>query len=110
MSSRISIYYKESLLAEGELDKDVILTDGNYYFNPEAVKLEHFQRTDRKYTCPYKGNCDYVDLIDPETKEVITEGTSWIYDNPKPGWEKITGKYGFYTFDRGDVVVKEENN
>ena len=40
---------------------EVIGYEGNLYFQPEAVNQAALRVTDRTYTCPYKGTCNWVD-------------------------------------------------
>ena len=53
-----------------------------------------------EYVCPYKGRCFYVDYVSGETR---VPRVAWVYDDVKPGWEHIRGKYGFYA---GETAAK----
>lgn len=105
----IPIYADEELafVASGELGegKAFIETDGNYYADPSCVELNRLSKTDRTYNCPYKGMCYYWDLID-ENGEVLVTDFAWVYETPKAGWEHIDGKFGFYTYDNQNYLVK----
>ncbi len=89
-----------SILAEAEvMGAGVITYEGNLYFSPEAVKSDSLRKTDRTYTCPYKGTCDWVDYVGPEG--TIVKDVAWVYSQPKPGHEAIKGRFGFYAGSRG---------
>ena len=69
--------------------------EGNWYIDAAAVSKK-LQMSSHDYTCPYKGKCYYADYYD-EPRRVID--VAWVYGDPKPGWEHIKGKYGFYAGD-----------
>lgn len=74
--------------------------EGNWYVDPAAVDTAHLQLTDHEYVCPYKGRCHYVDFVDGAKR---VSRVAWVYDETKPGWEHIKGKYGFYA---GETAAK----
>ena len=86
-------------LAAAEIETDAVPYEGNLYFDPGAVNLEVLRRTERTYTCPYKGTCHWVDFVGPDGRTV--RDVAWIYQAPKPGHEVIQGRYGFYAGTRG---------
>ena len=55
--------------------------------------------TERTYTCPYKGTCNWVDSSGP-TGGVVSD-VAWLYPRVKPGHEVIAGPFGFYAGSRG---------
>ena len=67
--------------------------EGNWYVDPSAVRTDVLQMTQHEYTCPYKGRCHYVDFADGSERQ---QRVAWVYDDVKPGWEHIRGKYAFY--------------
>lgn len=74
--------------------------EGNWYVDPSAVDQKVLRLTEHEYHCPYKGRCFYVDYDDGMRRVMRV---AWVYDDPKPGWEHIKGKYGFYS---GAVAAK----
>ena len=99
--SSIAIKEKASdaLLARAEEGEHVFKFEGNWYFDPRAVEQGHLVTTDRTYTCPMKGTCNWVDFIGPEGQTV--KDVAWVYPHPKAGHEKIAGRYGFYAGAKG---------
>jgi uncharacterized protein (DUF427 family) len=75
--------------------------EGHWYFAPDAVDMSHLRVTERTYTCPYKGVCQWVDLESPHGR---ARNIGWVYLNPKPGYEFIRGQFGFYEHDTAGTV------
>ena len=99
----MSIVIRESksgtVLAEGQEGAEVVSYEGNLYFAPEAVNNGVLQVTERTYTCPYKGTCNWVDYVG--TDGATVRDVAWVYARVKPGHEPIEGRYGFYATSRG---------
>lgn len=94
---RVKIIEKSTgaVLADGG-DGQVQEVEGNWYFDASAVSNK-LQISSHDYTCSYKGTCYYADLVD-EPRRIAD--VAWVYGDPKPGWEHIKGKYGFYAGNR----------
>ena len=94
----MSIIIKEArtgtVLAQGEQGSDVIGYEGNLYFVPSAVNQGVLTVTQRTYTCPYKGTCNWVDYTGPGGS--VIRDVAWVYPQVKPGHELIQGRFGFY--------------
>jgi uncharacterized protein (DUF427 family) len=83
-----------TVVASGIEERTVQVFEGNWYYPPEAINMEHLKITNRTYTCPYKGICYWIDL---ETSEgQIARNVAWVYRQPKPGYEFIQDQIGFY--------------
>lgn len=97
----IAIREKDSdlVLARGDEGGQVVPYEGNLYFDPSAVDESLLVTTDRTYTCPMKGTCQWVDFVGPEGQRV--QDVAWVYNKTNPGHEAIMGKYGFYAGTRG---------
>jgi len=94
-----------TVLAQGIVDETVHTVEGGWYFAPETVNLEHLHVTERTYTCPYKGICNWIDLDAPHTR---AQNIAWVYENPKPGYEAIQGYIGFWNRDTQGTLAFEE--
>ncbi|QEH32566.1 hypothetical protein OJF2_10430 [Aquisphaera giovannonii] len=88
-------------LARGESGTGVIPYEGNLYFDPAAVQQGALRVTERTYTCPYKGTCNWVDYQAADGRTV--RDVAWVYPEPKPGHEAIRGRFGFYAGARGST-------
>ena len=97
----IAIKEKESdlVLAQGEAGDKAVQYEGSWYFDPSVVDRSVLVVTDRTYTCPIKGTCNWVDFVDPSGRKV--KDVAWVYPKTKAGHEVIAGKYGFYAGSRG---------
>jgi uncharacterized protein (DUF427 family) len=82
----------------------VVQYEGNWYFAPEAVDEGRLRISARTYTCPYKGTCFWVDLVEADGK--TTPDVAWVYPETKRGHEVIANRYGFYAGTRGATGVE----
>src|SRR3954463_2795644 len=92
----IAIKERESgaVLAEGEPAAGVIEYEGNLYFDPAAVDGKALRVTNRTYTCPHKGTCNWVDFVAPDGRTVPE--VAWVYRETNVGHEAIRGRYRFH--------------
>jgi uncharacterized protein (DUF427 family) len=102
----IMIRERESgtLLAQADVGPNLAKYEGNWYFDPQAVQADVLRVSERTYTCPYKGTCNWVDYQGPDGRTV--RDVAWIYPQVKSGHELIAGRYGFYAGTRN--ATKEE--
>lgn len=84
-----------AVLAQAEENKGARVFEGNWYFDPEAVNMDHLRVTERTYTCPYKGVCYWIDLEAPDGSR--SQNVAWVYRQPKAGYEFIRDQIGFYS-------------
>ena len=91
-----------STLAEADEGAGVVAFEGNWYFDPTAVRDDLLRTTDRTYTCPFKGTCHWVDYVGTDGKTVAD--VAWVYADPKPGHDAIKGRYGFHAGTRGSTT------
>jgi len=95
----------EEVIASGVRGENVLDFEGNWYFAPDAVNMEHLKVTERIYTCPYKGVCFWIDL---ETPNGVMTNVAWVYRKPKPGYEFIKDQIGFYARNTQAVLAVEQ--
>lgn len=88
-----------TILADAEVGPSLTKYEGNWYFDPAAVRSDVLRVTERTYTCPYKGTCNWVDYVGPDG--VTVKDVAWVYPRVKSGHELIQGRYGFYAGSRG---------
>jgi uncharacterized protein (DUF427 family) len=72
----ITIREKDSGTALAEADEGPSLAkyEGNWYFDPAAVRSDVLRVTERTYTCPYKGTCNWVDFVGSDGRTVKDVG------------------------------------
>jgi uncharacterized protein (DUF427 family) len=97
MSIAILEKVSDHVLARGEDGEKAVKYEGNWYFDPSAVNQSLLVVTDRTYTCPIKGTCNWVDFVDGNRK---VKDVAWVYPKTKSGHEAIAGKFGFYAGSR----------
>lgn len=94
----------DAIIAQGSpSDNSARVFEGNWYFDPKNVKMDHLKVTDRTYTCPYKGVCYWIDLESPETS---ARNVGWVYNTPKPGYEMIKDQIAFYARDTAGTLAQ----
>jgi uncharacterized protein (DUF427 family) len=75
------------------------VVEGNHYFPPESLKLEHFKPSDTQTICPWKGTASYHTLV---VDDVENSDAAWFYPEPKDAASHIKDHVAFW---RGVEVV-----
>ncbi|MCS7072269.1 MAG: DUF427 domain-containing protein [Anaerolinea sp.] len=94
-----------AVIAHAQEADGVQVFEGNLYFDPAYVDRTQLVITERTYTCPYKGTCNWIDL-QSETGRVQNIG--WIYPDPRPGYEHIKNRIAFYNRETSGTIVESE--
>jgi uncharacterized protein (DUF427 family) len=89
-------------LAEAEVGPNLTKYEGNWYYDPASVRSEVLRVTERTYTCPYKGTCNWVDFVGADG--VTIKDVGWVYPAVKSGHELIQGRFGFYAGSHGATI------
>ena len=89
----------------GESDRALELKEGDYppviYFPRDDIAMEFLDASDKKTTCPHKGQASYYSIV---TKSTTLQDSVWSYEAPKDAVKDIAGHLAFYT---GDLVAVE---
>lgn len=100
-AGRYTIRAKGAIL--GETARAVELVEGSrapvIYVPREDMAMAFLDPSDRRTTCPYKGEASYFSVVTPEGR---LENVVWSYEDPKAGAEGIKGYLAFYP----DVTVQ----
>ena len=64
-----------------------------HYFPRKDVETGFMSETDKKYTCPYKGDCTFYSMM---INGDLQENAAWSYEAPYPASEAIRGMIAFY--------------
>ena len=110
--TRSQITNEEIIIAEGVLGETVIEHENYYYVSPEALTHqveEMINITDGTPHDQEKGVKHYVNLVNPDTNEIIKPKIAWIYHDTAEGMEHIIDKYGFSKISDNAVTVEEVN-
>lgn len=93
------------IIAEADKD-DLIFIERNWYFPPTSVKQEFLEKSPTPYTCPWKGVCQYFNVVDGKT---VSQDNAWSYPNPKPSAiDTVKKDFSNYVAFWKDVQVVEE--
>lgn len=89
-----------------EADKsDLIYIEGNWYFPPDKVKKEYLEASPTPYTCPWKGVCQYFNVLKGEKR---SSDNAWSYPEPKASAIDMLKKdFSNYVAFWRDVMVVE---
>ncbi|GAA0998526.1 DUF427 domain-containing protein [Subtercola frigoramans] len=69
--------------------EDLISIEGNWYFPPASLNVELLAKSDTPYTCPWKGECQYFNVVEGGT---TLKDRAWSYPNPYPSAFDRVGK------------------
>ena len=72
---------------------DTVVVEGNHYFPPDSVLLEHLQSSDTTSVCPWKGTASYYDVV---AGGDVNAAAAWYYPHPKADAEHITDHVAFW--------------
>lgn len=76
------------------------VVENNHYFPPESVRMEYLRKSGNKYTCHWKGVCDYYDVA---VNGKVNPDAAWIYPEPTKPAQQIKGYVAFW---KGVEVVE----
>jgi uncharacterized protein (DUF427 family) len=82
--------WKGVVLAESD---ETIVVEGNHHFPPDSVRREYLRASDKKTTCPWKGQASYYDLV---VDGQVNADAAWTYSAPKPAAERIKDYIAFW--------------
>lgn len=101
--------WKDQVIAEADKD-DLIYIEQNWYFPPSSVKQAYLQKSPTPYTCPWKGVCQYFNVVDPTNPENKSQDNAWSYPTPLPtAIEKVHKDFTDYVAFWRDVSVVDES-
>jgi uncharacterized protein (DUF427 family) len=73
--TRMKALVGEMIVAEAAIDQ-VVGMEGNIYFPSESVEASVLRNSPTAYTCPWKGNAQYHDLVVGDT---VLKDAAWSY-------------------------------
>lgn len=83
--------------------EDLIYIEGNWYFPPSSVDQGFLQKSSTPYTCPWKGVCQYFNVVEGESE---SKDNAWSYPNPLPSAvDTVKKDFSNYVAFWRDVVV-----
>lgn len=89
-----------------EADKnDLIYIERNWYFPPSAIQADKLRKSDTPYTCPWKGVCQYFDVVDGDA---VSRDSAFSYPQPLPSAiDTVKKDFSNYVAFWRDVQVSE---
>jgi uncharacterized protein (DUF427 family) len=92
-----------TVIAEAN-EQDLVAIEGNWYFPPSAVAEASLEASATPYTCPWKGDAQYYDVV--VDGKVLPDG-AWCYPEPYSSALERVGKdfAGYLAFDPRQVDV-----
>ncbi len=72
---------------------ETVIVEGNHYFPRCAVGNEHLAPSDKRSTCPWKGEASYFDV---RVGDEVNPGAAWSYPEPKAAAEEIRDHMAFW--------------
>jgi uncharacterized protein (DUF427 family) len=82
--------WEGTVLAESDKTVEV---EGNQYFPPDAIKVEHFKPSPTHSICPWKGTASYYNV---EVNGKKNPDAAWFYPEPKSAASNIKGYVAFW--------------
>ncbi len=83
------------ILAESD---ETVVVEGNHYFPNDSLRQEYFSPSEKRTSCPWKGEASYYDvLVNGETNSAA----AWFYPAPKEAAAEIKDRVAFW---KGVVV------
>ena len=71
---------------------DIILLEGNHYFPPESVNMQHLRPSETRSECSWKGTAVYYDVV---VKNKESRDAAWSYQEPLPAATAIKDHVAF---------------
>ncbi|MBI2663299.1 DUF427 domain-containing protein [Candidatus Woesearchaeota archaeon] len=72
---------------------NTVVVENNHYFPPESINMKFLKKSGNKYTCAWKGVCDYYNIkVDDE----LNEDAAWMYPEPTEAAKSIKGRFAFW--------------
>lgn len=70
-----------------------VVVEGNHYFPSDSVRWDRFAASDRRSTCPWKGQARYWSLEDAHRPGA---DVAWSYPDPSEAARQIAGHVAFW--------------
>jgi uncharacterized protein (DUF427 family) len=96
LNRQVTVQFKGVQVAQS--DKALELKEASYppviYVPRSDISIEHYERTEHRTHCPYKGDASYFSL---KANGQTAENAVWTYEEAYPSVKEIAGHVAFYT-------------
>jgi uncharacterized protein (DUF427 family) len=89
-----------AVLAESD---QTVKVEGNHYFPPRSLRMEHFTPSQMTSVCPWKGTASYYDVT---VDGSVNPSAAWYYPRPSPAARQLKDHVAFWN---GVKVVRASN-
>jgi uncharacterized protein (DUF427 family) len=97
--------WNDQVIAEADQD-ELVFIERNWYFPPSSVRQEFLQKSDTPYTCPWKGECQYFDVV---KDGAVSRDSAFSYPEPYPSAiQKVKKDFSGYVAFWRDVHVHDK--
>jgi uncharacterized protein (DUF427 family) len=104
---KLQAIWNDQIIAEADRE-DLIYIEQNWYFPPSSIKQEYLQESDTPYTCPWKGECQYFNVVNPDDSDEVSQDSAWSYPEPLPtAIDRVHKDFSGYVAFWRDVRVME---
>lgn len=70
-----------------------VVVEGNHYFPPGSLALDHFRESSTESVCGWKGTANYYDIV---VGDDVNADAAWVYWSPKDAAKEIRGAVAFW--------------
>ncbi|MBO0905987.1 DUF427 domain-containing protein [Jiella sonneratiae] len=91
----VTVYFDDVVIASTK-EALKLVEDGHapvYYIPRDRVEMAYFAATDKRTTCPHKGEARYWTIT---AMGRAAEDAAWSYETPHGGVQEIAGYIAFY--------------
>ena len=82
--------WKDAVIADSA---DTVVVEGNHYFPPESLRMEHLRPSAHTTVCGWKGTANYYDVV---VGGEVNKNAAWFYAEPSDAARKIRGRVAFW--------------
>jgi len=79
-----------TVIAESDV---TVVVEGNHYFPAESVHWDELTPSDRRSSCPWKGEARYWSVADRNGQGA---DVAWSYPTPSPAAREVAGHVAFW--------------
>ncbi|MEV6527340.1 DUF427 domain-containing protein [Longispora sp. NPDC051575] len=87
---RVRAVFNGVVLADSD---DTVVVEGNRYFPPESLRMEHFTPARTRSICPWKGIASYYTIT---VDGVVNPDAAWYYRHPTPFARRVRNRVAFW--------------
>ena len=87
---RMKAVWNGAVLAEST---DTVVVEGNHYFPPESLRRHHFEASEKRTICGWKGEAHYYDVVVGGQRNAAA---AWYYPETLERARHLQGRVAFW--------------